>query len=164
MNLNDKRYRKFVDHSGVFDNTFENAYPQTVVAKMARKHLQDTSQKKKRVLIYGFDGARADSIAYLVPESRNFYKSRYNAVAYLKEQGGLYLSYAGGNKSEPETLQETSTAQGWASVLTGVWGIKNGVVKHVTKRNDVPTVLMEGAQNGLGAVFANMGGSFHNNV
>lgn len=156
MNLNDKRYRKFVDHSGVFDNTFENAYPQTVVAKMVRKHLQDTSQKKKRVLIYGFDGARADSIAYLVPESRNFYKSRYNAVAYLKEQGGLYLSYAGGNKSEPETLQETSTAQGWASVLTGVWGIKNGVVKHVTKRNDVPTVLMEGAQNGLGAVFASI--------
>lgn len=58
MNLNDKRYRKFVDQSGVFDNTFENAYPQTVVAKIVRKHLQGTSQKKKRVLIYGFDGAR----------------------------------------------------------------------------------------------------------
>ena len=51
------------------------------------------------------------------------------------------------DKNNPKTIQETSTAQGRCSILTGVWGIENGVVKHTTKRSDVPTVLMEGAEN-----------------
>lgn len=155
MILQDKKYIKFVDKSGIFENTYKSAYPQTIVADMVRKHLYNNdSDKIKRVLIYGFDGARADSIAYLIPDRKEFYKKSYNAVAYLKEQGGLYLSYAGGDKNKPETLQETSTAQGWCSVLTGVWGIENGVVKHTTKRDDTPTVLMEGAEKGLSAVFS----------
>ncbi len=155
MNLCDKKYIKFVNQSGIFDNAYADAYPQTVVADMVRKHLYNNdNDKKKRVLIYGFDGARADALTYFIPDNKEFYKNRYNAVAYLKEQGGLYLSYAGGDKRKPETLQETSTAQGWCSVLTGVWGIENGVVKHKTKRDDVPTVLMECAEKGLSAIFS----------
>jgi len=155
MKFEDKKYIKTVNKSKIFENRAENAYPQTIVADMVRKHLYGNStDKKKRVLIYGFDGARADCITYLIPDDENFYKSRYNAVAYLKERGGLYLSYAGGDKRKPETLQETSTAQGWAAILTGEWGIKNGVVKHKTKNISVPTVLMEGAEKGLSAVFS----------
>jgi len=149
------RYKNIVDKSRIFENTADTAYPQTIVADMVRQHLYNNdTEKKKRVLIYGFDGARADCITYLVPQSKENYKSKYNAVAYLKEKGGLYLSYAGGDKNKPETLQETSTAQGWAAILTGMWGNKNGVVKHVAKRNDAPTVLMEGAEKGLKAVFS----------
>ena len=155
MGLSDKKYIKTVDKSGIFENTFSNAYPQTIVAEMVRKHLYENSTaKKKRVLIYGFDGARADSITYLVPTDKNFYKTNHNAVARLKEMGGLYLSYAGGDKKQPETKQGTSTAQGWSAILTGVWGIENGVVKHVTKKDKVPTVLMGGAKRGLTALFS----------
>lgn len=155
MGLHDKKYIKFINKSGIFDNSFDDAYPQIIVADIVRKHLyNNNTNKKKRVLIYGFDGARADSIAYLVPNNKSFYKSRYSAVSYLKEQGGLYLSYAGGDKTKPKTLQETSTQQGWCSILTGTWGITNGVVHHETKRNDVPTVLMEGAEKGLSALFS----------
>lgn len=77
-------------------------------------------------MIYGFDGARADSMIYLIPSTdenvtgHNF-RSRYSAVTALKEQGRLYLSYAGGDRSHPDTLQETSTAQGWSAILTGKW-------------------------------------------
>ncbi len=153
--LLNKKYIKAVNESGVFDNTFKNAYPQTIIADIVREHLYNNkTNKKKRVLIYGFDGARADSITYLVPNNKDFYKTRYSAVTYLKHQGGLYLSYAGGNKNEPDTLQNTSTQQGWCSILTGVWGIKNGVINHETKRSDVPTILMEGAENGLSALFS----------
>lgn len=155
MSLREKKYKRLIENSGIFDNTFDYAYPQTVVADLVRKHLYNNdTDRKKRVLIYGFDGARADSITYLVPDDKAFYKTKYSALAHLKEQGGLYLSYAGGDRSKPETLQETSTAQGWSAILTGVWGIENGVVKHITKRNDVPTVLMEGAEKGLSAVFS----------
>lgn len=114
---------------------------------------ENDNGKKKRALIYGFDGGRADSLCYLIPGDSSFYKSKYSALAYLKEQGGLYLSYAGGDRKNPETLQETSTAQGWASILTGVWGIENGVKKHVTKRNESPTVLMQGAEKGVSGLF-----------
>lgn len=157
MNLQDKKYNKFVDNSEIFDNTADTAYPQTIVADIVRKHLYgNQTNKKKRVLIYGFDGARADSMTYLLPEHQKFYKHKYSAVAYLKSQGGLYLSYAGGDKSNRKTLQETSTAQGWCSILTGVWGIENGVVKHKTKKDDVPTVLLEGAEKGLSAIFSSI--------
>lgn len=157
MRLRDRKYSSFADKSNIFDNTYDTAYPQTVVADIVRKHLYDNpTEKKKRVLIYGFDGARADSIAFLLPEKQDFYKNRYSAVAYLKSCGGLYLSYAGGNKNDPSTLQETSTAQGWCSVLTGVWGIENGVVKHTTKKDSVPTILTEGAEKGLSAVFSSV--------
>lgn len=157
MSFSDKKYLKSIEKSGIFDNTFENAYPQTIVADIVRNHLYNNkTNKKKRVLIYGFDGARADSMTYLVPENKDFYKNKYNAVAYLKNRGGLYLSYAGGDKSNRKTLQGTSTQQGWCSILTGVWGVENGVVKHETKRDDLPTILMEGAQKGLSAIFSSI--------
>lgn len=66
------------------------------------------------------------------------------------------MSYAGGDKNKKETLQGTSTQKGWCAVLTGKWGNKNGVVRHETKRNDVPTILMEAAENGLSAIFSSI--------
>ena len=172
-----------VDNNGIFENRASDAYPQTIVADLIRAHLQSGGGKRKKVLLFGFDGARADSMIYLIPstdpdltghngaraDSRIYLipstdpdltghnlRSRYSAIADLKEQGGLYLTYAGGDPARKETLQETSTAQGWAAILTGKWGIENGVVNHVTKRADCPTVLMEAAQKGMSALFASI--------
>lgn len=156
-----QKYLGLLDQSGVFDNTVSTAYPQTAVYQMIKKHLEEKSGKRKKVLIYGLDGARADSMFYLVQGNREKItgyncKSPYSAVTYLKEKGGLFLSYAGGDKNLPETIQETSTAQGWASILTGKWGVENGVVRHVTKKDSVPTILMQAAQNGISALFASI--------
>lgn len=153
------KYVASVDRVGVFDNTFDQAIPQIRVAEIVRKHLYTENGKKKKVLIFGFDGARADSMLYLIPSNNekltgcNLH-SPYSYVTQLKKEGGLYLSYAGGDKSRPETLQPTSTAQGWSSILTGKWGIEHGVVQHVTKKDSVPTVLLEAARNGKSAFFS----------
>lgn len=152
------KYVASVDRVGVFDNTFDQAYPQTVVAQLVREHLAHENGKKKKVLIFGYDGARADSMLYLIPSTDqkltgyNLH-SPYSYVAQLKKEGGLYLSYAGGDRGRPETLQPTSTAQGWSSILTGKWGIEHGVVQHVAIRDGVPTVLLEAARQGLSASF-----------
>lgn len=70
-----------------FDNSFADAYPQTVVADMVRKHIySDNSSRKKRVLIYGFDGARADSLTYIVSEKEEFTRSKYSAFEQLKSR------------------------------------------------------------------------------
>lgn len=156
-----KKYLRLLDESGIFDNTVLTAYPQTAVYDIVTRHLENASSKRKKVFIYGLDGARADSMFYLLQGAKESItgfncKSPYSAVTYLKEKGGLYLSYAGGDKSKPETLQETSTAQGWASILTGKWGVENGVVKHVTKKDSVPTLLMRYAQKGMRGLFASI--------
>ena len=76
--------------------------------------------------------------------------SRYSGIKRLKKAGGLYLTYAGGDKGG---YQETSTAQGWSSILTGKWGKENGVILHVPIRENVPTVLRELAEKGYPASF-----------
>ena len=157
----EQAYLASVDNNGIFENRASDAYPQTIVADLIRAHLQSGGEKRKKVLLFGFDGARADSMIYLIPSTDpdltgHNLRSRYSAIADLKEQGGLYLTYAGGDPARKETLQETSTAQGWAAILTGKWGIENGVVNHVTKRADCPTVLMEAAQKGMSALFASI--------
>lgn len=148
-------YRKRLNTNGVFNNTTETALPQTVIAKSVQKHFAEDNGKKKKALLIGFDGARADSM-HLLCESTdasvtgNLFCSEFSAVNALKAEGGLYLSFAGG---VPENPQETSTAQGWASILTGVWGDENGVKQHKTMRRDCPTVLRSLAQNGISAAF-----------
>lgn len=151
-------YIKSVDNVGVFDNRFHDAYPQTVVAELVRDHFQRTASKKPKAIIIGFDGARADGMLNLVKSTSNEltgdnHDSLYSAVCALKKEGGLYLTYAGGVAGDKETMQETSTAQGWASVLTGAWAKDHGVVKNDIKRADAPTVLMELARKGYHTAF-----------
>lgn len=155
-----KKYLKSIS-CGIFDNDYANAFAQTKVAEIVRRHLAEQDGRQKKVLIYGLDGARADSMGYVIPGNDETItghscRARYSAITELKEAGGLYLSYAGGDPQDPKTLQQTSTAQGWAAILTGKWGLENGVQKHVEKRGDVPTVLMEAALAGKRALFASI--------
>lgn len=63
----------------------------------------------------------------------------FSAISEVKNSGGLYISYVGGEENSP---QETSTAQGWASALCGKWmksPWKNGIDWSLD--NDYPTVL-----------------------
>lgn len=149
-----KNYFKAVDGTGVFDNDSRSMLPQTVCAELVRKHFRE-SGKIPKLLLIGWDGARADSMNFLVGGSNEklcgtLFVSEYSAVNALRKEGGLYLSYAGG---EPGSLQETSTAQGWASILTGEWGKTNGVLKHVPVSRACPTVLRELAERGKSAAF-----------
>lgn len=153
-----KKYIERVDNNGIFDNRFSDALPQTTVADAVRKHWAQDNGKKKKAVIIGFDGARADSMVYIIKSNNSSvtgsnYTSKYSAVAELKKQGGLYMSFAGGIANDKKTMQETSTAQGWAAILTGKWGCENGVVKHVAKKNECPTVLMELARKGIETSF-----------
>lgn len=131
--------------SGVYANTPETAYPQTVVADIMRAHLEVESEKKKRILVWGLDGVRADCVPSTLGDG---------AVSYLKELGGVHLTYAGGDPKRPETLQKTCTWQGWAAIQTGKWGIENGVVEFTTLNRNCPTVMLEAARRGLRCMFS----------
>lgn len=147
-------YFACVDNVGIYENNSTAMLPQTVCASSIRAHFKH-AKKTPKALIVGFDGARADCMSCLVKAtdktlSGELFYSAYSAVNTLKSEGGLYLSYAGG---EPSAPQHTSTAQGWASILTGEWGGVNGVLEHVPLRTTCPTVLRELAEQGKSAAF-----------
>ncbi len=150
-----EKYLKRLNTPGVFENTTESALPQTVVAKLVQAHFAKASDKKPKALLIGFDGARADAMHLLCKSADEsvtgtLYASDYSAVNTLKQSGGLYLSFAGGT---PDAPQETSTAQGWAAILTGAWGKENGVLQHVPLNESCPTVLRALAEQGISAAF-----------
>lgn len=79
----------------------------------------------------------------------------YSSICALKERGGLYITYVGGEENEP---QETSTAQGWASALCGKWMKKpwrQGIEWSLD--DDYPTVLkalsLKGYQTSFSAIW-----------
>lgn len=85
-------YCKSIDKLGIYDNTIQTAFPQTKVANIVQTHLNSDNGRTKRVLIYGFDGARADGMQYIIPSKDESYKgyngkSPYSAITYLKECG-----------------------------------------------------------------------------
>lgn len=150
-----RQYMEKLNTRGVFYNTTQSAVAQTEVANAVRRHFQDENGKTKKALLLGFDGMRADGVQLLCAStsaavSGHLFSTAYSAVNALRDAGGLYLSYAGGPADNP---QETSTAQGWAAILTGVWGDENGVKLHKPLRRDCATVLRELAEQGRTAAF-----------
>lgn len=148
--LNKKKYASFVNDSGAFDNMLTDALPQTVVAKALRAHMESGGKRKKAAII-GFDGARADAAVMLVKSSYDKYitAAKYSALEKLRAKGGLYLCYTGGEKG---ALQETSTPQGWATLLTGKWAKDTGIYSQETLEK-YETVLLEYARKGKKTVF-----------
>lgn len=116
-----REYINNIDGSGIFDNSYADSLPQTVTADIVRKHFETIGEKINRALIIGFDGARADSMLLILKGADEKVSginsdSRYSGIKRIKKAGGLYLTYAGGDKGG---YQKTSTAQGWSSILTG---------------------------------------------
>ena len=61
-----KKYLKSIS-CGIFDNDYANAFAQTKVAEIVRRHLAEQDGRQKKVLIYGLYCARADSKCYVIP-------------------------------------------------------------------------------------------------
>lgn len=94
----------------------QERYPQTVLHTIVSSFLADEeNDKDKKVLVLGYDGFREDAL-------ENIYGMPLSAVHKVAKEGGLYHSYAGANGK-----QETSTAPGWLSILSGNWAYTLGV-------------------------------------
>ncbi|MBQ7101130.1 MAG: alkaline phosphatase family protein [Clostridia bacterium] len=107
-----------------YENTVETAIPMTELYNMVVDHFKaplPEGKTEKKAIIIGYDGCRADVVSLA--------NGKYSAIAKLVNEGGsINLGYCGGvNYPDGENTQDTSTAPGWCSVLTGVWADKNGV-------------------------------------
>lgn len=121
-----------------FENTVETAIPQTALYNIVRNHfnspLADGKAEKKAIII-GYDGCRADVLKETVDGN--------SGIEHLVDGGAeKFLSYCGGINYPAVNTQDTSTAPGWCSVLTGVWATEHGIVANdITKSMEYKTLL-----------------------
>ncbi len=152
-------YKDRVNSVSIYENTLETAYPQTDIYKIISNHFNTpTKGKTKKCIVIGYDGCRADALTFL----NNSPKGAINTL--MKSGGKTYLSYCGGVNYPAINKQDTSTAPGWCSMLTGVWADVHGVRGNgIAKSNDhltLLTTLVESKKIDNSAFYVSWGGHF----
>ncbi|MBR6531810.1 MAG: alkaline phosphatase family protein [Clostridia bacterium] len=140
-NFKDKRkdYIKNVESVSAYSNTLETATPQTEIYNIINEHLTSPlaeGKTEKKVLVIGYDGCRADALTMLDNEANG-------GISYLLSTGGsAEIAYCGGVNYPAINTQDTSTAPGWCSILTGQWADVHGITGNgIEKSNDTLTLL-----------------------
>ena len=130
-------YRQNVASVG-YENTIETAIPQTELYNIVKEHFKSPlpeGKTEKKAIIIGYDGCRADVLKEMRDE-----KSAISSM--LHDGASINLAYCGGVNYPAENTQDTSTAPGWCSILTGVWADKHGITANsITKSLDHKTLL-----------------------
>lgn len=130
-------YRQNVASVG-YENTIETAIPQTEIYNMIKNHFESPladGKTEKKAIIIGYDGCRADVLTKMQHEKSGVFE-------LLRNGGSINLSYCGGVNYPAENTQDTSTAPGWCSILTGVWADKHGITANdITKSLEYKTLL-----------------------
>lgn len=145
-----KTYADELQSLNIFDNKVSEPLPQTVIYKLVDEHFKaplPEGKTAKKAVIIGYDGMRADGL-------ENIKDKKNSAVMYIKNKGGLYAAYTGGEKGG-KTQQATSTAPAWMSILTGGWGADySGITDNGQMKNaDAETILLKTAKTGRPVTF-----------
>ena len=121
-----------------FENTLETAISQTALYDVIKNHFTSDlpeGKTEKKAIVIGFDGCRADVL--------NLVGSENSAISTLMSEGAsINLTYCGGVNYPEVNTQDTSTAPGWCSILTGQWADVHGITGNdITKNLDTKTLM-----------------------
>lgn len=142
-----KTYAQEIAAMGIFENTTEQALPQTIIHKLITEHFNAPlaeGKTVKKAIFLGYDGFRADGL-------ENIRDMENSAIMAVREMGGLYHTFSGGISGVNE--QATSTAPSWMAMLTGGWADYNGINDNNQMKNDAKTFLTKIAETGRSASF-----------
>lgn len=121
-----------------YENTIETAIPQTEIYNVIKNHFSSElpeGKTEKKAIILGYDGCRADILTQMQQENSAI-------AAMLAEGASISLTYCGGVNYPAPNTQDTSTAPGWCSILTGVWADVHGITGNdITKSLETKTLL-----------------------
>ena len=129
-----------------YANTIETAVPQTALYDVVQEHFSSElpeGKTVKKAIIIGYDGCRADILTEI--------QDGNSGIDMLMDDGvELYLSYCGGVPYPEKNTQDTSTAPGWCSILTGKWADETGITGNsITKEIEPKTLLVSLLEDGL---------------
>ncbi len=138
------KYEENVAAFEPYENTIETAIPQTELYNVISEHFNSelpAGKLVKKAIVIGYDGCRADALS-LCDTDGAVYK-------LITEGGKAYISYCGGVNYPVFNTQDTSTAPGWASILTGQWADVHGITGNsITKSTDTLTLLTSLVEEG----------------
>ena len=119
--------------------------PQSVLHDIVMDYLSDnTGEQDKKLLFIGYDGFRRDCLPIILSEPDG-------GASRVMSKGRLLWSYAGGDRKSP---QQTSTAVGWSTILTGKPASESGVWNNKSvKRDSAETFLTKAAAMGYSCAF-----------
>ena len=119
--------------------------PQSVVFDIVMDHFNDNKNElHKKLLFIGYDGFRRDCLPIITADENG-------AVSRVITDGSLLFTYAGGTKGAE---QQTSTAVGWCSILTGKMAAESGVWNNKSvKRDSAETFLTKASDLGYSCAF-----------
>ncbi len=121
-----------------YENTIETAIAQTDIHDLVEEHFASAlpeGKTEKKAIIIGYDGCRADALTLANGKDSGIAKMLSNGAA-------LNLVYCGGVNYPEKNTQDTSTAPGWCSILTGEWADKTGITGNgITKTMEYKTLL-----------------------
>lgn len=157
------KYKDTIDSVSAYTNTIETAIPQTELYDIIQGHFDAPLAEGKTVkkcIVLGYDGCRADALA-LIDGSYN------SAIDYLNKTGAqTSLVYCGGVNYPEINTQDTSTAPGWCSILTGEWASVTGITGNsITKSTDYKPLfisLVEEEKADSAAFYVSWNGHFVN--
>lgn len=133
----EEAYRETIS-SIAYENTQETAIAQTDIYTIVKNHFSSPlaeGKTEKKAIIIGYDGCRADALALAKEEDSGIRKM-------LDSGASLKLVYCGGVNYPETNTQDTSTAPGWCSILTGEWADKTGITGNgITKSLEYKTLL-----------------------
>jgi len=126
---------KTLGRMDIYENSVEDALPQGLVHGIVLEHfsMERIDGKTPKCLIVGYDGARADALV-------NIAEGESGILALKAAGGGVYQAYTGGDGNK----QDTSTAPGWTTMLTGHWAEEPGGAGHGVVSNGVNKTLEPG--------------------
>lgn len=151
-------YKANVKSVAFYENKFENAVPQTEMYNIISDFYKSAGQKEKKVIVIGYDGCRADNLVMCSEAAKSGIKT------LLADGGHAVISYCGGVNYPQINTQDTSTAPGWCSMLTGQWADVHGITGNgINKSNDtlsLLTTLVESKTIDSSAFYVSWGGHF----
>ncbi len=144
INDTEALYIENIAHVG-YENTIETAIPQTELYNVINDHFTSElpeGKTEKKAIIIGYDGCRADILAIKSEEN--------SAISTLLSDGAsINLLYCGGVNYPEINTQDTSTAPGWCSILTGQWADVHGVTGNdIPKSMDAKTLMTTLTEDG----------------
>ncbi len=153
------KYKENVAAFEPYENTLETAIPQTEIYNIITEHFNAPlaeGKTVKKAIVLGYDGGRADALS-LADEN--------GAVYHLITTGGTAnIGYCGGVNYPAFNTQDTSTAPGWCSILTGQWADVHGITGNsIVKSTDTLTLLTTLVEDGKAedsAFYVSWGGHF----
>ena len=139
-------YTERLEKIKILDNTWQTAYNQTELFSLVMQHFYSTlpeGKKVKKAIVIGYDGCTCEMLNYLDNVKRG-------AVKHILSNGGHgVFTYAGGVPYPEEITQDTSTAPGWCSMLTGTVAGNNKVYDNgITKELEPKSLFLKLVEDG----------------